>query len=441
MGLGDYLKRGAKLLGRGAAAYATGGASEAYRAKTGKADPYTKYQENLAGGLANKVNAAIGESTSGPNPYGNGAETLDERKQRALSEGDEAVARSYRDRLAGMDTGPRVAPQVGAPAPVTAAHVGSVAPISAGAPIVAQRVGSTFDRGIQDESQGLQRAYLDRAQSAMDGNVPSAGEIALRRGGAAAASLASSLASGHKGYGGAGLRNAQRVGAATMQQSTAAAAQMKADEMARARTEYGNAVTAVRGQDLGLAQTAADFDLRAAQGNQQTGLQADIASRGLQMDAARANQAADLQKNLTQAGLDQSAILHMSDQQLQVALSNAGYKLSQQQIDDLRAHNQHMATLEANGQVLGADAGQAQRQQQLKQLRAQYALAVQQNDQKGQDAALAAMADFGAAYASGGTSLAGAGAGGGTGSTGSLAVPGGTAGGEPEGFNGGWESY
>lgn len=407
--MGLFGKAG-KWLGRGAAAVATGGASEAYRAATGKADPYTAYQERTGAALGGKVDSATGQGSGmGPNPYG--AETPDERRKRAQYEADLQASRNYRDRLNNERVEPRDAVQIGAPKPVAAARVGGVAPIRPGAPIGFERVGSLFDPSFDAGNQALQRGYLDRVGSAMEGQAPSAAELALKRGGAQAAALAGSLAAGHKGAGTAALRGAQIQGVQASQNATAQAAEMRANEMAAARQEYGNAVSTIRGQDLGLHTAEADLGLRAATANQGAGLTAGIETQRNALEAAKANQATELQKNLTQAGLDQQAVLHMSDQQLQVALSNAGFKLTQEQIDDLRANNLRQAQLAANGQALAGGASEAERNQRIKELRTQYAMAVQANDQKSQDSALAALADLGAAYATGGTSLAAQGGG------------------------------
>ncbi len=392
-------------LGRGAAAVATGGGSEAYRAATGKVDPYTAYQQRLGQAVGGKVDTATGQGADmPPNPYD--SETPEEKRKRMTQEADLNRARAYRDQLARQSADPRAAPQVGAPTALRPAVIGGVAPINAPMPVVAGQVASTFDPTQQAQSRELQQGYLDRVAAAESGAVPSAAEMQMRAGGARAVSQAYALAGGHKGYGGADLRNAQRVGASLQQQNNMATGQLRAGEMATARQEYGQAVQGMRGQDIGVATTGADLALRAAQGNQQTGLQAGIANQGAVIDVAKANQTAALSKNIAQAGFDQQAMMHMSDQELQSKLANAGFHLSQEQIDDLRAHNLQQTQLEANGQVLQGGNAEAQRQAQIKQLRAQYAMAVQQNNQKQQDATLGMLAQLGAAYATGGASAA-----------------------------------
>lgn len=420
--MGFWSKAG-KYLGRGAAAVATGGGSEVYRAAAGKADPYTAYQERLGESAGRKVANATGTGGDGA-PNVNGEETPEERLARAQREGDAAKARWYRDRLlAEPDATPRDAPQVTAPRPVTAARVGAVAPIHGPGAIATERVGSTFDASGQAVNQGLQSGYLAQVGAASRGEGgPSAAELQMRQGGASAVRQAYAMAGGNKGYSGAGLRNAQRVGASLAQQTNAQTGVLRAQEIANARQEYGNALAAARGQDIGLATTGADLALRAAEANQRTGLTAGVEGARNEIEVARANQATELQRVLTQAGFDQQTILHSSDQELQARLANAGFKLSQEQIDDLRLNNQRQQQLAANGQMLSAGESQANREAQIRQARAQLALAIQQNDQRKQDAALAALAELGASYATGGASSAIGVPG--TGSTGSLAVPG-----------------
>ncbi len=391
-------------VGRGAAALASGGATEAYRGITGKKDPYTAYQERLGTAVGNKVAGAtgVGGDGPGPDPY---AETPEERRQRAQQEADMTTARGYAGDLrnAAGQVQPRQAPQVGAPGYISSARVNGATNVTA------DRINSTFDPAMADRARALQEGYISNLNQTMNGQGgPSAAEIALRRGGAAATSQAYALAGGHKGYGGAALRQAQRMGAAQMQQTTGAAAQMRSQEMAQARGEYGQAVQGLRAGDLAVGTTGANLALEAAKANQGTAL-----------DAERANQATQLQQNLTQAGFDQNAILHMSDQDLQVKLANAGMQLTQQQIDDLRQNNATQNAIAAQGQVLSGSNAEAQRQAQIKQLRAQYAMAVKANDQKQQDAILGTLAQLGAAYATGGGSVA-AGAGGGLGHDGTI---------------------
>lgn len=385
-----------KVAARVGAATVTGGGSEVYRAVTGKPDPITGIVERKIDTIDNSVGGPGGAS-----PYV--SETPEERLRRQRQEADLQTARAYRDQLASQTPVATAAPAIGAPAPVQGARVGATEPIGAPVQVAAERVGSTFSTAGQRGNADAQTAYMDRLRAVEAGTAgPSAAELQMRRGSAAAVSQAYALAAGHKGYSTAALRNAQRVGAGLQQQNVTETGILRASEIANARQQYGQAVTAARGQDIGLSQAEAELALRAAQSNQQTGLSAAQTNQGAGVDIAKANMAAQLQTNLTKAGFDQQAIMHMSDQQLQVALANAGFQLSQQQINELRANNQRQTVIAAQGQVLGAGEAQGSRDAQIRQLKAQYAMAVQQNDQRKQDALLGTLAQLGAGYATGG---------------------------------------
>ncbi len=400
-----FLSKLGGYVGRGAAALATGGASEAYRAATGKVDPYTAYQQRLGTAVGSKAGSAIGEGGNTANPYD--TESPEEKAARMRAQGDVQVSRDFRNQLAGQTAGPRTAVQVSAPTPVQGARVGAVAPISAGAPVVAGQVASTFDPAMANQTRDQQAAYLARLQGVENGTAPSVAVDAMRQASARDVAQSYALAGSKGGYGGYAIRGAQRAGAQAGQQLVGQVGQERAAEAATAREQEGGMLTGMRGQDLATAQTGAQLGLQAGIANQGANLGAAEANQGAGLEAARANQAADLQRSLTQAGFDQQTLMHMSDQELATKLANAGFKVTQEQIDDLRQHNLTQSQLEANGQTIGASQSEANRQLQIKQLRAQMAMAIQQNDQKKQDATLAMLAQLGAAYATGGASAAG----------------------------------
>ncbi len=310
------------------------------------------------------------------NPY-DAPETAEQKAKRMAAEGDVNVMRGYRDRLGGLDTGSRDATQVSAPGQVGSANVARVGGIGAGPQVQAGNVQSTYSTQGQAGDQALQQGYMQRLQAVENGTAgPSAAELQSRAGGAAAVSQAYAMAGGNKGYSGAALRNAQRVGAGLQQQNVMQTGILRANEVANARQQYGQAVDAARSQDISMAGTGAQLALQAAQGNQQTGLSAQVANQNAQLEAAKANQAAALQENLTKAGFDQASIMKMSDQELATKLANAGFKVSQEQIDDLRAHNVRQQQMDANAAVLGGDQAADARAQHLKELQAQYAAAI-----------------------------------------------------------------
>jgi hypothetical protein len=309
---------------RAGTALASGGASEAYRAATGKADPVTAYGERYVD-KADRATGGGADAPAGP------TETPEEREARlareAAHDADMEKARQYRDKVLGEPTPlPRNAPEVGAPAPITAAQAGGP-----------NTVGSTYNPTDSDQDRGQLQQHADYLRSVMAGTAgPSVAELAMRRGNAEAIAQQSALAGTSHGYSGAALRAAGRNAAALSQENVAQTGELRAKEIADARDQYAGLVLGTRAQDISVAGTRSAQDL----------------------DAAKANQSAKLQTDLTNAGFSQQAILQMSDQDLKAKLANAGFTLTQEQLDDLRSNAQRDAQLKAQGQVL--DAGGAQ---------------------------------------------------------------------------------
>src|SRR5688572_18442426 len=134
----DWLKKAGKYSVRAGTGLASGGASELYRASTGKADPVTAKGEELV----DKIGDSGGDT--GPAPTG---ETPEERARREQldKERDEDLkkARAYRDKALGEPAPlPRVAPVVNAPT--------VAAPVHAGAP---SQVSSTLNTGDVDQAR------------------------------------------------------------------------------------------------------------------------------------------------------------------------------------------------------------------------------------------------------------------------------------------------
>lgn len=288
-----------------------------------------------------------------------GASPKDAAYQASLNrqrDADIEAARRQRDKLLGEgDAQPREAPQVGAPAPITAAHAAGPG-----------EVRSSYDSTAADEARAKLQAYQDRLALIAEGKAgASAAELAGRRLNAQAIAQQYSLAARYHGYSGAGLRAAQRNAAGMAQTNIAQTAELRAKEQADARAELGRSISEGRGQDITQAGQRGQQDL----------------------DAARANQTAKLQTDLTNAGFDQRTIEHMSDQELQVKLANAGFRLTQQQIDDLRWKNQRDQQLTATGQVMAgssaAAAGERERELKLLEIRQRYEEAKANKDAAG----------------------------------------------------------
>lgn len=314
--IGSGLKTLAHAGVRVGTAFVSGGASEAYRAKLGKADPVTAYGERYVDKAGHAINSAL-TPAGAPGPGSGGAGS------------DLDAARAYRDKLTSEpDVTPRAAPQVSGPGSVGSAHAAAPSTVS-----------STFDSTNADQSRATALAHQEYVRSVMEGRAgASAAEIAARRAGAQAISGQYALAGGQQGYSQAGMRAAGRNAAALGQQVVGQVAETRAAEQAQARQEYANLVLGTRGQDITLASAKGAQDL----------------------DAQRSNQAAKLQTDLANAGFDQQSLMKMTDQELTAKLANAGFKLTQEQIDDLRSYHQQQQRLAAQGQVLSGGLTQAE---------------------------------------------------------------------------------
>jgi hypothetical protein len=363
----------------------TGGGSEVYRAIAGKPDPITVGAERVGESAGNKVAQATGD-TGGPTVPG---ETEADRKRRiALQQQydqDIGAQRAYRDKLAAEpDFAPRKAPVVQAPGKIAVTHAQGPAPVTA-TTIGAERVASTFDPNAANRLQGDQTAYLDHARLVSLGQAgPSAAERMGRQMLTSSLAQQYALVGGQKGYGSGALRAAGRNVSALQAQGAAQTGILRAQEQAAARTEYGNALAGARAADIGVATTAGEQGLRAAQANQSATLEAARANQSTGLEAQRLNQATALQTTLANAGFDNAAAMRMSDQELQARLANAGFQITQQQMDDLRFQQQRQAQLAAYGATAaasGAAAGSAQdRAQKIAELQQMAADAKRRGD-------------------------------------------------------------
>lgn len=329
-------------------AWVSGGGSELYRNRAKKADPVTAKGEQVVDYAGNKV-AEVGGADGSTNNAST-AETLDEKNRRqaleANADADLESARKYRDKLAGEPGAlPREAPQVTAP--------GAITPAQAAAP---GQISSSLDTTNSDKARQAYQDYIDRQRLIAEGKGgPSAAELAMRRGNAAAIRSQYALASGARGYSQQALRTAQDNVAGLQQQNVADTGVLRAQEIAGAQDRLGTAIATGRGQDISIE------TVKGAQG----------------LDAARANQAANLQTALANAGWSNEAILKMSDQEMQARLANAGFTLTQEQMDDVRARAHVDQVLQANRDTLAgsqAAAGSAEERRarlaQLQQMQA-----------------------------------------------------------------------
>ncbi len=147
----------------------------------------------------------------------------------------------------------------------------------------APQVGSTYagekagDVANEYASRGIQSNALGLAESAANGNQPSAAQYTMNQGLNTAMANQQAIAGGARGAGGLALAGGNMAGnqAAMQSQAYNQGGQLRAQEMAQARDLYGNLAGQQRGQDLS----------RIATGNQNTqfnsgqSLTADMANK------------------------------------------------------------------------------------------------------------------------------------------------------------------
>lgn len=355
--------------------------------------------------------------TSTPNVAA--GETPEEKQARMGVTGAYNQANGYANKvLAAPDAAPRNAPQVADPTLSPSARVGAAPQIGGLPQVSAGTVASAYDPSQANQARAQQAAYLQRLQGVEAGTAPSAAVDAMKMASNRNVAGAYALAGSKGGYGGSAIREAQRQQGAAGQQLVGQVGQERAAEAATAREQEGGALANMRGQDLTGAQAGAQLGLEAQEANQRTGLSAQQSNQQTGLEAARSNQAAALQAQLTQAGFNQDALMKLSDQELQAHLANAGFHLTQEQIDDLRANNQENQRQSAINSATAAASGNAANALALKQLRAQYALAAQKNDQAGMDRLFGMISKYagGASSGGGGSGDSGGGGSGGGGS-------------------------
>lgn len=133
--------------------------------------------------------------------------------------------------------------------------------------------------GMADQARGEQASALQMQRQAAMGNAPSRAELLQGKVTDDAINSQMALAASARGGPGAQALAARMAGtnAATMQQAGARdLSALRADEMARARGEYMQGATGIRGQDVQQSQ----YDASAANQSNQFNAQAQLASRG-----------------------------------------------------------------------------------------------------------------------------------------------------------------
>lgn len=179
--------------------------------------------------------------------------------------------------------------------------------------VQAERVTSNITTGPVTSAN--QQAAVAMSKAAAEGNAPSFAEQLLRRQSENAVKQQASQMAG-KAFNPAALRQAQLSGAQAQMAAGEQAAALRAQEMATARSEFGNLASQERGQNITLEQSRQQTELgMRGQDVQQadTALRAAMANQGVDLDvlksnAAAGNQAAlaNLDAQLKTMGLDEA---------------------------------------------------------------------------------------------------------------------------------------
>lgn len=215
---------------------------------------------------------------------------------------------------------PRVADIGAAQAPGSQLQrVGNITAANA-APTTLARVdpitGATIDQGASDQTRGQQETSLAGLRAAATGAVPSAAELQLRQTTDRNVKNQYALAAALQGRSAGGaLKQASDATGDLNAQAAADAAVLRANEQAAARTAESNALSGVRGQDIGVATSQAGLTQGAQVQNQNTGVQQNTTAAnleannkqfnaGLKQAADITNQGAGITQNATQFGAD-----------------------------------------------------------------------------------------------------------------------------------------
>ena len=219
--------------------------------------------------------------------------------------------------------------------------------------------GAQLDLGQANQARANQNALVSSLQGTASGQGPSVAQQQLRQ--ATSANINQQQAAAQSLHGAsrlAALRNAQFAGAQQQQMANSQASALRAQEIAAAQSNLGNALGMQRGMDINAAAANAGLAQQTGQTNAALGQQAGMLNAQLSQQAGAANagfiQAANLanmntmqERNLFNAGQQQNAnqfnagalntsALNFAQQQNQgnLALANANL-LAQQQTNML----------------------------------------------------------------------------------------------------------
>jgi len=132
----------------------------------------------------------------------------------------------------------------------------------------AQMQAANINTAQSDQSRVGQEQLIGGLQQTAAGQGPSIAQEQLRQSTAANINQQTAIAQSAHGAGRlAALRNAQMTGAATQQGANAQASALRAQEIATAQSQLGNALSTERGQDVTAAQAQASLQQQAALAN------------------------------------------------------------------------------------------------------------------------------------------------------------------------------
>lgn len=236
--------------------------------------------------------------------------------------------------------------------------------------VAAEKVDSKITTGPVTSAD--QQAAVAMSKAAAEGTAPSFAEQLLRRQSENAVKQQASQMAG-KAFNPAALRQAQLSGAQAQMAAGEQAAALRAQEMATARSEFGNLASQERGQNISLEQSRQQTELgMRGQDIQQadTALRAAMANQGVDLDvlksnAAAGNQAAmaNLDAQLKTMGLDESrrasymqAILGGQGTQASLEAQAAQLAFAKQQADREQKNLKESRMWQLGGSLLGAGA-------------------------------------------------------------------------------------
>lgn len=178
----------------------------------------------------------------------------------------------------------------------------------------AQMTGATIDTGQSNAARAGQDQLIGGLQQTAAGQGPYVAQEQLRQSTAANINQQTAIAQSAHGAGRlAALRNAQMTGAATQQNANAQASALRAQEIATAQSQLGNALSTQRGQDVAQAQAQAALA-------QQTGM----INSGYQQGTNQLNAQLMQQNAQNNANFAQQAGLNNMQAANQMAQFNAG---------------------------------------------------------------------------------------------------------------------